>query len=118
MIQALRSLGHNQFEWAKWFPTKDKNDFKKIQVEIVNENEKRWSTVLQNIITTADSTLIRTAYAHDYKNRQHIFYRDKWWEIISVGEVATDIAPQVMSLVKPKSLFKYVIEIHEEKDEP
>ena len=118
MLQALRSLGHNQFEWAKWYPTEDKQKFEQIQVEVVSENEKRWSTVLQNIMTTADSTLLRTSYAHGYARRQHIFYRDQWWEVINVGTVSSDIAPQAMSLIKPKYTVQYVLEVHLEVDEP
>lgn len=113
MIQALRSLGHNQFERAKWYPTEDKNDYKLIGVAVVSENEKRWDTVISNIITASDNTVLLTNYAYPYKTRQHIFYRDKWWEIIAVGEKTLDINPQAMSLLKPKYNTQYVLEIKE-----
>lgn len=111
MINALKSLGHNQFEFARWAPEKPER-YKIIRVEVVRENEKRWSTVLQNLITVADSTLIRTAFVYDYKPRQHIFFRNKWWEIQSVGEITSDVNSQALSLVNGGNM-QYVLEITE-----
>lgn len=99
MIQALKSLGHNQFEYARWCEGKDPTHYKIIRVEVVREDEKRWSTVLQNLLTTSDSTVLRTAYAYPYQRRQHIFFRNTWWEIQSVGEMSQDVNPQSLALV-------------------
>ncbi len=99
MLNALLSLGHNQFEWARWAPESYDN-YNLIQVERVSDNEKRWSTVIQNLMTAADSTLLRTSYVYDYAPRQHIFYRDKWWEITAVTEVTLDVNPQAFALVR------------------
>ncbi len=101
--------GHNQFEYARWCEH-ERQKYKIIRVETVSEDQKRWSTVLQNIITRSDSTLLRTAYAHPYETRQHIFYRNKWWEITNVGEVTLDINPQVLGLVKGGNT-QYVLEV-------
>lgn len=98
MLNALRCLGHNQFEVARWAP-ESYDKYKIIRVSVVSENEKRWNTVIQNLITCADSTIIRTAYVYDYKPREHIFYRNKWWEIQSVGEITQDVNPQTLGLV-------------------
>lgn len=98
MLNALRCLGHNQFEWARYSP-KVYTQYKFIKVSVVSENEKRWNTVIQNLITCEDSTLIRTAYVYDYKPREHIFYRNKWWEIQSVSEITQDVNPQTLGLV-------------------
>ncbi|MCH5165646.1 MAG: hypothetical protein J1G01_04525 [Clostridiales bacterium] len=111
MINALKGLGHNQFEFARWAPEKY-NRYKIIRVEVVSENEKRWSTVIQNLITVADSTLIRTAFVYDYKPGQHIFFRNKWWEIRSVGEMTGDVNPQALSLVNGGNT-QYVLELTE-----
>lgn len=93
------SLGHNQFEFARWSP-KVYTAYKLIQVSVVADNERRWSTVIQNLVTTADSVVIRTAYRYDYEPRQHIFFRNQWWEIRGVTEVSADVAPQALGLVK------------------
>ena len=98
MLNALKSLGHNQFEFARWSP-KVYTQYKIIRVSVVSENEKRWSTVIQNLITTADSTLIRTSYAHDYQPRQHVFFRNHWWEIRAVTDITQEINPQLLRLV-------------------
>lgn len=98
MIQALKSLGHNQFEYARWCE-KEREKYKIIRVEIVREDEKRWNTVLQNVITRSDSTLLRTAFAYPYEPRQHIFYRNAWWEITNIGEITLDVNPQSLALV-------------------
>lgn len=111
MIQALRSLGHNQFEWAKWYE-KNKEQYKLIKVSIVSEDAKRWDTVIQNIITHSNSTVLITGYAYPYEVGQQIYYRDKQWVIVSVGEKSLDVNPQAMSLVKPICVQK-VLELQE-----
>lgn len=98
MINALKGLGQNQFEFARWSP-KVYTQYKIIRVAIVSENDKRWSTVIQNLITVADSTVIRTAYVYDYQPQQHVFFRNQWWEIVGVTEITQDIDPQVLALV-------------------
>ena len=98
MINALKSLGQNQFEFARWSPERY-DRYKIIRVSVVSEDEKRWSTVIQNLMTAADSTVIRTAYAYDYQPRQHVFFRNHWWEIRGVTEVTQDVNPQALALV-------------------
>lgn len=111
MLQALLSLGQNQFEpayWAEKEPTKTKY----ISVEPIGDQERRFNSVIQNLITSADSTLIRTSYAYDYKPRQHMFYLDKWWEILSVSNDPTAVNPQSLSLVK-RGARQFIIELGE-----
>ena len=98
MINALKSLGHNQFEFARWAAERY-DRYKIIRVEPVRERDKRWSTVIQNLMTVADGTLLRTSYAYDYKPRQHIFYRNKWWEIRTVQEITQEVEAQAAALV-------------------
>lgn len=109
MLNALRSLGHDQFEFARWSP-KVYTQYKIIRVSVVSENEKRWNTVIQNLITTADSTVIRTAYVYDYQPRQHIFFRNHWWEIRAVTDVTQDVNPQALGLVK-SGTAQYILEV-------
>ena len=111
MINALKSLGHNQFEFARWAPEKY-TSYKIIRVEVVSDNEKRWNPVIQNLMTVADSTLIRTAFVYDYKPRQHVFFRNRWWVIQSVGEMTLDVNPQALALVKGGNT-QYVLELTE-----
>lgn len=98
MINALKALGHNQFEHARW-AEKEYDKYKVIPVEIIGDMEKRWSTVIQNMITSANSTLLRTASIYSYAPRQHVMYRGEWYEIRSVLEVPTDVNSQALSLV-------------------
>lgn len=112
MIEAMRSLGGNQFEVARWYE-KNRTDFKTIRVAIVTEDMKRWNTVISNLITQADSTMLLTNYAYPYATRQHIFYRGKWWEITNVGERDLDVNPQSMSLVKSRINRQSIIEMIE-----
>ena len=98
MINALKALGHNQFEFARWAP-KEYDRYKIIRVQVVSEDEKRWSTVIQNLMTVADSVLLRTSFVYDYKPRQHVFFRNKWWEIQSVSDVTQDVNAQATALV-------------------
>lgn len=111
MLNALLSLGHNQFEWARWAPESYDN-YKLIQVERVSDNEKRWNPMLQNISTTSDSTLLRTAYMYDFKPYQHVFFDGKWQVILSVRKVSTDVNPQALALVRGGS-SQYILEIGE-----
>lgn len=99
MINALKGLGHNQFERARW-ASESYETYKLIPVEVVSDNEKRWNTAIRNLMATADSMLIRTSYVYDYAPGQHIYFRDKWWEIRAVTEVTQDVASQALSLVK------------------
>lgn len=110
MIQALLSLGHNQFEWARW-AWDDKEHYKIIKVEIATENEKRWDTVISNIVTTEDSAVLKTMYNYDYKVSQHIFYRGAWWQIRNIGERSQEINPQALLLVRPEINKQTILEI-------
>ncbi len=98
MINALKGLGHNQFEFARWAP-KEYERYKIILVEEVSERAKRFDTVIQNLVGHSDNTLLRTAYIYDYTSQQHIMFRNKWWEIVSVNEITQDVAPQALRLV-------------------
>lgn len=109
MINAFKSLGQNQFEFARWSPERY-DRYKIIRVSVVSEDEKRWSTVIQNLMTAADSTVIRTGYVYDYQPRQHVFFRNHWWEIRGVTEVTQDVNPQVLSLVKGGN-SQYIMEL-------
>lgn len=109
MLSALMSLGHNQFEFARWAP-EQYDRYKIIRVEMINEDAARFSTVLQNLLTVADGVVVRTAYAYDYKPRQHLFYRNKWWEIVSVQELTQDVNPQALGLVN-YGCKQYALEI-------
>lgn len=111
MINALKGLGYGQFEYARWSP-KIYTQYKIIRVEVVGENEKRWSTVIQNLITTANSVLIKTAYVYDYEPRQHVMFRNKWYEIRAVTEITQDVNPQVLSLVNGGAR-QFVLELTE-----
>ena len=98
MLNALKGLGHNQFEFARWAP-KEYERYKIIRVEEVSERAKRFDTVIQNLVGYSEYTLLRTAYVYDYKSQQHIMFRKKWWEIVSVNEITQDVAPQTLRLV-------------------
>ncbi len=112
MLNALNSLGHNQFEFARWAPvTYDR--YKIIRVQVVSDNERRWSTVIQNLMTAADSVLVRTSFVYDYAPRQHLFYRNKWWEIRSVADVTLDVNPQALSLVRGGVNSQFILELVE-----
>lgn len=112
MLQALNSLGHDQFEYARWCP-ETSDSYKIIKVSIVSENAKRWDTVIANLITQSNSTVLLTSYAYPYKERQHIFYRDKWWEITAIGEKNLDVNPQSLALVNSVINKQCVLEIQE-----
>ena len=111
MINTLKALGHNQFEYARW-SAKEYDRYKLIRVQVVSENERRWSTVIQNLMTTADSILLRTSYVYDYKPRQHVFFRNRWWEIRSVADVTQDISSQATALVN-RGAQQFVLELAE-----
>lgn len=116
MSLAWKSLGHNQFESARWY--KDgKEDFKFIRVSVASENQKRFSTVIMNLITQANSTILLTSYAYPYAVRQRIFYRNKWWEITNVGDRTLDVNPQAMSIVNPAVNMQYILEVIEVDEE-
>lgn len=110
MLQAFRSLGHNQFEYARWC-AETRERYKIIQVAVATENERRWDTVISNLVTQSDSTVLITHYAYPYEIRQHIFYRNKWWEIVNVGERTMDENPQAMRLINPQFNMQYILEI-------
>lgn len=75
MLNALRGLGHDQFEFARWAPeTYDKYKF--IRVGVVDDREKQWNTVIANLITDSSHLVLRTSYLYDYAPRQHIYFRE------------------------------------------
>lgn len=98
MINAFKALGHGQVLYARW-AEKEYDRYKFIRVEPISDRERRFSTVIQNLMTNSDSILLRTADIYDYKPRQHVFYRNKWWEIISAREDSTAVNPQSLALV-------------------
>lgn len=111
MLAALRALGHNQFECARWAPeTYDK--YKMIRVEALDPSSAQFNTVIRNLMTSDDSNVVRTADRYDYKPRQHLYFRGKWWEIRRVTEIPADIAPQALRLVKGGNMM-WALEIGE-----
>ena len=98
MINALNSLGHVQLEFARWAPETYER-YKIIRVRVVSEDEKRWSTVIPNLMLNADNLLLRTAFVYDYKPRQHVMFRNKWWEITAVAEITQEVNAQATALV-------------------
>lgn len=111
MIHALMGLGGDQFEWARWSP-ENYLKYKFIRVSRVSDNERRFATAIQNITTATDTLLLRTSYLYDYKPRQHILYRDKWYEIVGVTEDNGSVNPQAMSLVNG-GVRAYILELQE-----
>lgn len=111
MINTFKSLGHNQFEFARWAPEQC-DRYKIIRVQQVSDKERRFSTIMQNIMTVADSTLLRTAFIYSYKPRQHIFFRNKWWVIVAATDVTQDVAPQALGLIKGGTP-QFILEISE-----
>lgn len=113
MLRALLSLGsENQFEKARWIPEPlARNKYKLIRVEVVDEKRRQFSTIIQNLITSADSTVLQTSYSYDYKVDQEIFYRGEFWIITSVTDITKDIAPQSLGLVKANITKQSIIEV-------
>lgn len=111
MINALLGLGHNQFEWAKWAP-ESYDKYKLIPVARVSDEDRRWDPMLQNISTSPDSTLLRTAYMYDFKPYQHVFFDGKWQVILSIKKIQTDVNPQALALVRGGNA-QYILEIGE-----
>lgn len=109
MINALKGLGQSQFEFARWAP-ENYDRYKIIRVSVVSEREKQWSTAIQNLMTTAGSTLIKTSYEYPYEPRQHVFYRNTWYEIRSVGTITNDVSGQALALVNGGN-SQYVLEL-------
>ncbi len=111
MIHALNALGHGQLEFARW-AEREYDRYKIIRVSVVSEDEKRWNTVIQNLMLDSDDMLLRTADVYDYKPRQHICFRNKWWEIIAVSELTQDVNAQAIALVNGGNT-QYVLELTE-----
>ncbi len=111
MINMFKALGHGQMEIARWVE-KEYDKYQFIHVELVGDQEKRFSIVIQNLMTNSNNLLLRTADIYDYKPRQHVFYRDKWWEIKSVGDDMTAVNPQSLALVAGGTQ-QYILELGE-----
>lgn len=109
MINALKGLGQSQFELARWAP-ESYDRYKIIRVSVVSEREKQWSTAIQNIMTTAGSTLLKTSSVYPYEPRQHVKFRDEWYEIRNVGTITNDVAGQALALVNSGN-SQYVLEL-------
>ena len=109
MIEAIGAFGFDQFETAKWFMSE--NAFKIIRVSVVSERDKQFSTVLQNIITNKSNTVLMTAFCYDYTPEDRIFFRGKWWEIVSVDFIGNDVNPQAMREISYEHNKQAVIEI-------
>ena len=98
MLNALKGLGHNQFEFARWGAER---------VRAIQDHSRRGSFRTGKALRYryseprrhSDNTLLRTAYIYDYKPQQHVMFRNKWWEIVSVNEITQDVAPQTLRLV-------------------
>lgn len=111
MINALTGLGGDQFECARWSP-KSYITYRLIRVSRVSDNERRFGTTIQNITTATDTLLLRTSYLYDYKPRQHVFYRNKWYEIVGVTEDNGSVNPQAMALVNG-GVRSFILELQE-----
>lgn len=111
MIDAILSLGFSQFESARYAP-KDYLHYKFIRVRRVGDRERRFNPIIQNLMASPDSVLLCTSSRYDYEPRQHVYYKDKWYEIASVNEINEDLNPQSLLLVRG-GCAQYILELME-----
>lgn len=77
-------------ERAEWYPiNRDLIHKEIIAVQNMNETRNAYSRVMENMNGADNTITLRTRYKHDYAPPdrdvlQHIFYRNKWFEISEV----------------------------------
>ncbi len=100
------------FEFARWYPTQgDRLNYKSLKVELVSNNEMRYSHVIKNLITSSENTALKTDYGYDYKINDEIYYNGNWWLIISINDIRTDLNPQALRLSGSKVNAQWLLEL-------
>lgn len=114
MIDALAALGHNQFEWATYYPVKDdRNMSRQFKFEQVSEREQQYSQPIQNLITAQGSIVIRTSWSIGFEMQHDVVLRGKRYIITNLTSVSLDISPQVRGLLKRNPNEQYILELVE-----
>lgn len=98
----------NQFESA--IIEIDKKEYF-IKVELVQEEERKQSALMQNIATSDDSLMLKTDYTLPYNVGNNIKYRGKWRVVKAIGTRSLDINPQVLGYAVGMTRMQYILEV-------
>lgn len=112
MIEMLTAIDPTAFEWANYY-AEDKAHSLPIRVAREEEKNKAYANLAQNIATTNNTVTLRTRYNYDYKVQQHLNYRGKWYEIVSIKEIEKNRATQVLMFAPPQIVRETILQIME-----
>lgn len=72
-------------EVARWYPTfGDFEKYHKIKVQNLNESQKNYSVIGDNMDTQGSEILLKTRFPYKYTVTSHIYYRHKWYAITKI----------------------------------
>lgn len=106
---------NGQYRVGKYLGHKtDEKDYKFFKYELVKDKAKTYNQILQNLITTEGSTIIKTNYNLQWMNQQYVVLQDERKYIITnIQKIEDDINPQVFGIVKESLDTFYYIELVE-----
>lgn len=82
--------------------------------EKVGEKEKRYNQIIQNLITTENSTIIKTNYMHKWLNQARVKLQDgKLYMITNIKYIDEEINPQAFAVVTESPDILYYLELLE-----
>lgn len=112
MMEMLTAIDPMAFEWANYH-AEDKEHSLPIRVAREEEKNKSFATLAHNVAISNNIVTLKTRYNYDYKPQQHLNYRDKWYEIVSIKEIEKNRTPQVLMFSFPQIVRETMLQIVE-----
>ena len=114
MIGAL-SQKQGQFRYGRYIgivPSNNVANAPFFTYEQMSDKDRRYNHIIQNLITTETSIVIRTNYNYNWQNQAKVLLQDgKFYIINNITEQEEEINPQVYSLVRQSSDKLYYMEL-------
>lgn len=90
----------------------DLNTKKTFKCQNMSETRRHYDVISEGLDTTRTDVILRTRYDWGYAPEQHVFYRNKWYQISEVRPVELG----TMGLIRPREFYLTLLEVNYGKD--
>ena len=80
--------------------------------EQIGDKERRYNQIVQNLITTQESIIIKTNYKYDWRVRNWVLLQDgSKYIITAIKQIEDEVNPQAFSVLKQGTNVYFYIEL-------
>lgn len=80
--------------------------------EQIGDKERRYNQIIQNLITTEESIIVKTNYRYDWRVRNWVQLQDgSQYIITAIKQIEDEVNPQAFAILKEGTNVYYYIEL-------